>query len=414
MSDLFRKEAVQHATRRLAGDVVLATSVSSWLLAGLLVCVVLLAVGFAATASYSRKETVAGWLAPSEGLIRVDARLGGIVEAIHVREGDTVVLGQPIATVRLSETLRDGDSFVTLNRSMQAQTEAAASRARSAREALGAEENQLSLRRQALMLELEEARRRASLQSARIGLARSEVERAETLSAKGFLPRRDLEARQAAMLAMEQDQAEMTATVLSYQRQIAEVMSRLAAIPIDLEAASAEAASTQAALDQQKTQITAQSSYVVVATLGGTIAALPKHPGQNVPAGTALAVITAGASPLEAELYAPSRASGFIRQGQDVRLMYQAFPYQKFGSGAGTVSAISQTVLAPSEIAIPGLQVQEPVFRINVSLARDSVLAYGQQQPLRPGMLVTADVVIDRRTLLEWLLDPLYAAGRRG
>lgn len=93
--------------------------------------------------------------------------------------------------------------------------------------------------------------------------------------------------------------------------------------------------------------------------------------------------------------------------------MYQAFPHQKFGVGEGVVTAVSRTVLAPSEVAIPGLQVQEPVFRIRVKLARDNVAAYGETLPLQPGMLLSADVVIDRRSLLEWLLDPLYAVGRR-
>jgi len=74
---------------------------------------------------------------------------------------------------------------------------------------------------------------------------------------------------------------------------------------------------------------------------------------------------------------------------------------------------VSRTVLAPAEVAIPGLQIQEPVFRVRVKMKRDSVSAYGQTVPLQPGMLLTADVVIDRRSLLEWLLDPLYAAGRR-
>ena len=75
--------------------------------------------------------------------------------------------------------------------------------------------------------------------------------------------------------------------------------------------------------------------------------------------------------------------------------------------------SVSRTVLAPAEVAIPGLQLQEPVFRVRVKLSSDQVAAYGRPMPLQPGMLLTADVVIDRRSLLEWLLDPLYAAGRR-
>ena len=93
--------------------------------------------------------------------------------------------------------------------------------------------------------------------------------------------------------------------------------------------------------------------------------------------------------------------------------MYQAYPHQKFGTGQGVVASVSRTVLAPSEVAIPGLQVQEPVFRVRVKLSRDTITAYGQDLRLQPGMLLSADVIIDRRTLFEWLLDPLYAVGRR-
>jgi membrane fusion protein len=140
---------------------------------------------------------------------------------------------------------------------------------------------------------------------------------------------------------------------------------------------------------------------------------MPVEVGQTLVPGATVAVISAGDSQLEAELFAPSRAAGFIRVGQPVRLMYQAFPFQKFGAGKGQVTAVSRTVLAPSEVAIPGLQFQEPVFRVKVRLERESVAAYGAEVPLQPGMLLNADIVVDRRSLLEWLLDPLYAAGRR-
>ena len=354
-----------------------------------------------------------GWLAPSGGLIRLEARQGGIVEAVHVREGDVVRAGQPIVTVRLSQALEGGDSYDALKQSLRTQIEAASSRARSARAAFAAERTQLIARRNLLSRELVQARRRASLQQDRITLARSEVERAEALSRQGHLPRRELETRQAALLSMEQEHAQLTGTALSYEREIGETNARLAAISIDIQTTDADAASALAGLEQQQTNTEAQSAYVVVATVNGRVAALPVHRGQSVPVSAAVAVITAGDTALEAELYAPSRAAGFIREGQSVRLMYQAFPYQKFGAGEGQVSSVSHTVLGPAEVAIPGIQLQEPVFRVRVKLSRDQVTAYSQSIPLQPGMLLTADVVIDRRSLLEWLLDPLYAAGRR-
>lgn len=386
----------------------------SRILAGLAIALVVAGAAFASTASYARKETVVGWLTPQAGLIRLAARQGGVVSSLHVKEGDRVVAGQPIATLTLSSALEGGDSLIALSRSLADQGGAARSRADAAEATLGAEQVQLRERRLALNRELAETRRRISLQEQRLALARAEVERAETIAAQGFLPRRELEARRAAELGVQQDASTLSSQALSYEREIGEVDARLAAIPIDLRAARAEADQVRAALAQQATETEAQGRYVVVATVTGRVAALPVDAGQTVAPGAAVAVLTAGDTPLEAELYAPSRAAGFVREGQEVRLLYQAFPHQKFGSGEGVVTSVSRTVLAPDEIAIPGLQVQEPVFRVRVKLARDSVAAYGDTLPLQPGMLLSADVVIDRRSLMEWLLDPLYAAGRRG
>lgn len=414
MPDLFRKEAIHHATHRLAGEVVLASSLSSRILACLAVAIVVISILFAATASYARKETVVGWLTPSEGLIRLAARQGGVVSELHVVEGQIVAPGQVVATVTLSQALKNGDSFDALTRSLEAQHAAAASRAETAVSALDAEMRQLGARRDTLNRELGEARRRIDLQHQRIELARAELVRAEAIAAQGFLPRRELEARHNALLAVEQQGSELAALALSFQREIGEVQARLAAIPIDRRAAAAEAASTRAGLEQQSTQTEAQSAYRVVATVAGRVAALPLDRGQSAQPGGAIAILVAGDSSLEAELYVPSRAAGFIREGQDVRLMYQAFPHQKFGTGHGRVLSVSRTVLAPTEVSIPGLQMQEPAFRVRVRLDRHQMQAYGEDLALQPGMLLTADVVIDRRTLLEWLLDPLYAAGRRG
>ena len=55
----------------------------------------------------------------------------------------------------------------------------------------------------------------------------------------------------------------------------------------------------------------------------------------------------------------------------------------------------------------------EPLYRITVTLDRQSVIAYGQPQALAPGMQLEADVLLDRRRLVEWLFEPVLGiAGR--
>ena len=119
-------------------------------------------------------------------------------------------------------------------------------------------------------------------------------------------------------------------------------------------------------------------------------------------------------SKLEAQIFSSSRAIGFLHAGQRVLLRYQSFPYQKFGSYEGTVAEVSRSAISPSELgqSFVGLTslygTNEPVYRITVALDKQSVLAYGQTIPLKPGMQLEADVLIEKRHLIEWILDPLY------
>ena len=128
--------------------------------------------------------------------------------------------------------------------------------------------------------------------------------------------------------------------------------------------------------------------------------------------GRALAVIVPQGKPLQAELWAPSRAAGFITQGDRVRLMYDAFPYQKFGVGHGRVSSVSGAPVDPQDLAVP-IESREALYRIVVNLDEDSVAGYGKRWPLTPGMRLSADLVLDERNLWEWLLEPVIAANRR-
>jgi membrane fusion protein len=133
-----------------------------------------------------------------------------------------------------------------------------------------------------------------------------------------------------------------------------------------------------------------------------------------VTAGTTLATILPADAPLEAHLFAPSRSIGFVRAGQDVLLRYVAYPHQKFGSHAGRVTAIARNPLLPADLNFtPPDGSREPLYRIKVELASQTLAAYGRQEPLRAGMQVEADIQLDRRRLIEWIFEPLLAlAGR--
>ncbi|HYJ42577.1 MAG TPA: HlyD family secretion protein [Steroidobacteraceae bacterium] len=113
------------------------------------------------------------------------------------------------------------------------------------------------------------------------------------------------------------------------------------------------------------------------------------------------ALVFAEQGHLEAELRIAPTAIGFIKPGQLVRLRYDAFPDRKFGQAQGKIASISS------------LPTGDGSYRARVTLERDYVQAFGERVALRPGMSFSGEIVVEQRSLLEWLFEPLYALGAR-
>ena len=110
-------------------------------------------------------------------------------------------------------------------------------------------------------------------------------------------------------------------------------------------------------------------------------------------------------------MYLPSRAAGFVRVGTRALLQFQAFPYQKFGSHEARVVKLSRVAVAASELPYPPpvAGTGELFYIASLALTKSTVLAYGNEEPLQSGMGFDANLVLDTRTLLEWVFEPLFS-----
>jgi membrane fusion protein len=164
---------------------------------------------------------------------------------------------------------------------------------------------------------------------------------------------------------------------------------------------------------QELTESEAKRRIAVTAPESGTATTVIADAGQSVDGNRPLVSIVPAGAALRAELYAPSRAIGFVRPGDQVLIRYQAYPYQKFGHQKGVVESVAKTALPNNELNTIGTPAgssnSEPMYRINVRLASQQVTAYGKQQTLQAGMLLEADVQQEKLHLYEWVLEPLYS-----
>ena len=159
-------------------------------------------------------------------------------------------------------------------------------------------------------------------------------------------------------------------------------------------------------LRENMTNVEAKRETVIFAPMAGVVTNVAVNRGQSVAADTPLATVLPKGSGMHVELLVPTRAIGFLAKGQEVVLRYDAFPFERFGQYRGTIEDIGRNVWTPGERIGP-LSAREPVYRVDVKLESQSVKALGQEFPLRPGMLVNADLLLEKRTLLEWIFEPV-------
>ncbi len=137
----------------------------------------------------------------------------------------------------------------------------------------------------------------------------------------------------------------------------------------------------------------------IEAPCDGTILRLGvRGEGAVVRDGETLAEIGCVGERLQAELTVPQGGLSRLRPGQNVKLLYEAFPYQRFGVKVGIVRWAS-----PSGTTIGGA----PVFRAFAELDDQTIRVDGEDRPLSPGMMGNARIVVGRRSVISYVFAPL-------
>lgn len=386
----------------------------SWkILGGFVLASVTVVVFFLATAEYARKETAGGSLVAAGGAVRVSALRGGVVTELAVKEGDRVAAGQPLFTVTSRQGLEAGgtlDAAVLASLDTQTQVlkdQIAADPARMANE----------IRRLDATIVSVTAERDALIAQRRIMAERVQVteERRGTiarLTEQGHTTRATLQEQDEALLSRRQNLAEIDRDLAASEKELGQAQLQREQLPVQQAERLAQLRLNLADRERQRAEVQAQRAQVITAPLAGRVTALQVAPGQIVDVNKPLLTLLPDGAVLLAELFVPSRAIGFVEPGQPVRLMVDAFPYQRFGTLSGSVETVSQAVLSPSEI-IGRTTLTEPAYRVSVRLDRQAIDAFGREVPLQPDMTLKADIVLEGRSLVAWLFEPLISVRGR-
>jgi membrane fusion protein len=410
---LFRQEAIDAQREKLLGEVSRARPVPVWVFTLLMGVAAVALIAFSFLGTYTRRERVDGYLESDIGAARVSAPEASVVTELMVKEGDEIAAGQPIA--RLSQERTTGSGVNT--------TEKVRLELNARLQSLDAEETQATLmgeqqtaqvrkRVDDLKKQFDQAGVEIHAQELRVASAQQESTRFAQLAKEGF-------ASEAMVRDRRNDLLDQTTKIESLRGSRAAIERDLRAAQADLPLVEIRTHTQLQQIAQRKSEIQtlllqeeAHSNSAVPAPISGIVTNIAAARGDSLAAGATLATIMPKGSALHAQLLVPTRAIGFIEPGNPVVLRYDAFPFQRFGQYTGRVASVGRTVWSAGE-KVGTMSAREPVYRIEVALDHQTVRTGAQEIALRPGMLVNADILLEKRTVFEWVFEPVLALRER-
>jgi len=408
---LFRKEVVNEQSNAVDGSFLMTPKPVYSAIAVMLVVWVIAVLIYLNMGTYTRKASVHGWLEPSQGVFKLyaDAKRGKVAD-ILVSEGQHVNKGAPLIKINYSanDALGNKVSAQLLSelQAKQQRIHQSISRLKTLHKAQqsGLEEQLLQAMHTVESLSAIEA-----LAQQQWSVTSQQWEKTQTLLEKGHISRAEFENRTLQRLAAEQQLKLAEKDLRAEQTKIATINHELATLPQQQANELANFENTLGDLKQQIVSHKTNFEQTLYAPHSGVVSGLHVKAGYTVDSTRPLITLLPNNTNIQARIAVPVRSAGFLREGQALHIRYDAFPYQKFGVQSGEITNISPSLVLPGELANVPISISEPAYLVTATLTTKEILAYGNSISLKAGMTFSADVHLSQRTLVEWLMEPLYS-----
>ena len=408
---LFRQEAVSAQNSKTQGRLLMTPKPAFMLLTTAIFIWILAVIVYMNTTSFSRKASVLGWLETATGVFKLypDMRRGTVTQVL-INEGDVVEAGAPLLEITYSKQSETGERASSM---LLKELNAKQQRLQNTIDRLEALHIANTIAKNETLAALQQSFEAQSnitaLAQKQWSLAKVSLENAQTLQRKGHISASEfdnqtlqyLSAEQQFKLAQQDKRKEFIA-INTLQREIER-------LPQQHANELANFKNTLSDVTQQIVLHNEQTKETVYAPKAGIVSGMNLQPGHIVDGSNLLLTLLPQDNDIQAKILVPVRSAGFVDVGQALHIRYDAFPYQKFGVQQGLVKSVSHTVLIPGDLNNAPIPINEPTYLVTATIGSQEILAYGKAVGLRAGMTFSADVELSNRTLMEWLLEPLYS-----
>lgn len=412
---MFRQEAIDNKKMKWRGRALLLPGIPFWLMAGLCLLFLVAFLTFVISGTYTRRVNVTGEISTYPRAANVYSGVQGVVVKQFVTEGQEIKTGAPIYQIDVSKSTRSGVVSDNQRRDIDSQLSRIAqiiSRLESSKK------NTLD------MLEKQKVQYTTAFQHSTDILKRAQeglrimkenMENYRHYQTRGLINKDQLTnqvalyyQQQNNLLGLsgqnEQNALQITALESQIQTQAAEFDNQIYRMELQ-----------RYELEKELLNIDAGGELVVRALSDGRINSLSVTTGQMVNIGDSLLqIIPHTIDHYSLVLWVPNDAIPYIAVGDRVNIRYEAFPVEKFGQFSGTVSVISKAPASPQEMLTyqgapkAALSASVPYYKVIVRPEKKAIMYGGKRLSLENGMKAQSTLFLEKRTVYQWMLSPLY------
>ena len=359
----------------------------------LIICIAL----FLTIVDFSRKESAVGSLVSASGTLKIIPSKSGIVTNVFVKNGDFVKKGQPlieISTDAITSTGSHVNTQMLINIDKQLEI---ISRERKANAALN---NERLIFAKSKIINFESQKKELNnsidIQKLQITNLQKSLDNFEVLRKERLVSEIQYREAESKLLASKQTLTSLSRELYNLNAQILNTRNEISQIQAQEIVSSATSETGALQVQDQRLAVEAEQALVLTAKTAGRITNIRAKVGEPIEARTSAAVIVPERATMNAEIWVSSSAVPYLKINTPVNIMYDAFPYQKFGLAKGFVSEIAQSPTSPDELPLD-LESRESKYRVIVRLERQTMMAYGVETQLTPGLRLKSDLILDKR-----------------
>lgn len=411
-NSLFREDAIKNNQSDVCGQILLIRPFSINLLTlffSLLFFAIFL---FFIFCGYGRKINVSGVLLPVDGVIRILPQESGVIDEVLVQENQIIKKGDVLfilKNLKFSPVQADTEKFLLDRKdNLIADNELLIKQYVVKKQAAIDTQNNLEEERKFLESQI-------VIQKERVAIANTLAQKYKGLVDSRSITPVEYDAKKSDLIDQQSVLFDLQRKLASINRDINNQNIELLQLPLNEKRDVATFTRELNVIEKEIAENNAQKFITITAPKDGIVSTIMVSKGQSIEENGLIATILPSDFSLEANLFIPSSAFGFIKSGMPVSLRYQAFPYQKFGQHNGTIVEIGSSSVQTNELKTLGIYSQQfnnekdTYYRVKVKLDNQYILAYGKKYPLRTGMSLESNIMLEDRKIYEWILEPLFS-----